>query len=97
MKEITYEVEIQGVKAVGSLKNLQAIFGVTELHNALSKQNLHWSETKKEFVKISEMDDNYLRNVIAKLVDARLQEFKEKLHVEKRNSNSDFYKYLAGG
>lgn len=92
-----YEVEIDGVKASGTIAKLSKLFGVTEVQNYLSTLKLHYSESKGTFVKIADMDDQYLRNVIAKKVMQAQTEFANGLKTKQRVSNEDFYKYLAAG
>ena len=55
-----------GVQMTGEIENLEKLLGKAVVAGELAKNKLHWSETKRQYIKISEMDTQYLMNVVCK-------------------------------
>lgn len=53
-----------GVKMTGEIEALEKLLGKDTVVSELAKNRLHWSETKRQYVKISDMDTQYLMNVV---------------------------------
>ena len=98
MTEKMFTVTYKKVKFTGSYEELKEFIPVSELKTLMYANDWHWSNTKKEWVCISDMDDSYLINAILNSYKALVDNFlvslnnkKQEIHSAKTNSYNDSF------
>ncbi len=87
-----------GVQMSGEVDALEKLLGKDVVASELAKNRLHWSETKRQYIKISDMDTQYLMNVISKAyLHAQNEHMVELVKARTAKSYKNFVTVLTEG
>lgn len=94
-----YSVTINDVTAKGTFKNLAKTFGIDEVQKAIAVhyKDHYWSDTKQEFILLSDMNEQHLRNAIVSHFATQIQNYVTSLRNSRTLSLVDFHSLITGG